>query len=271
MEPATLDLRTLNLPASEGVPGGPVAYADVGEGPTIVLVHGYPGRPADYRWLAPLLPHHRVVLPALPGLGDTPAETAPDPTMGGRGRFLAAFLDALDLRGALVGHSQGSGLACVAASLRPERVPKLVLLAPIGRRRHKGLKRSQPELGHKLMAATWLAPLTVPFMRWSFGALGFPRGISDEVMRHTVYASAHISFDELNAAYGALKADILIANADDDPLIEPAITDELAELLPGTRLRWPTGGHGIIKSRATELAEALEAFWPGQSGVSEGP
>lgn len=262
MEPATLTLRDLQLPPSEGVPGGLVRWAEQGEGPTVVLVCGYPGRPEDYRWLVPRLPGYRLILPALPGLGATPVETAPDPTLGGRGRFLAAFLDALDLRGTVVGHSQGAGLCAVTASLRPERVERLALLAPLGLRRHRGLRRSRPELGHALMQATWLAPVTTPLMRWAFGALGFPRGISDDVMRHTLFASAHIDFEELNAAYRALSSDLLIASADDDPLIEPAIVDELAELLPAQRLRWPTGGHGIIKSRAEELAEALRAWVP---------
>jgi len=258
--PAELPLQTLTLPASEGVPGGPVAYADVGEGPTLVLVHGYPGRPDDFRWLVPGL-RTRTVLIALPGFDLTPKETCPATSLRGRGQFIAAVLDALDLRGAIGGHSMGGGLAMAAAIARPERVERLALFAPLGLRPHRAFRRIFPRTSSWMAKTPWLAPVTHPLMRWGFPALGFPRGLSMEAMTHSIHCAAGVDFGEQREAAAALSMPTLLSWAEDDALIEPAIPRELAEALPaGPRLSWPTGGHGLVKTRAVELAEALNEF-----------
>jgi pimeloyl-ACP methyl ester carboxylesterase len=256
-----MELQHVDLPPSEGVAGGDVAYVDVGEGPTIVLVHGYPGRPADYRWMVPALEGVRVVAPALPGLDDTPLATCDAATITGRGRFLAAFLEALDLRGVLVGHSMGAGVCAVAAVEQPDRATGLGLLAPLGLRPHKAFRRSTPNLSKKLVDQRWMRWWTMPLLRYVFVAMGFPRGLSEEAMVHTLDCAAAMDFEALRARYAQVQVPCLIASCDDDPLIEPAIPLELGAALPdGPRLRWDTGLHGIVKSRATELGDALGAF-----------
>ncbi len=259
--PAPMERRTLSLPPSEGVAGGEVSYVDVGEGPTIVLVHGDPGRPSDYRYLAAALDGVRVVSPALPGLGETPLGTCDATTITGRARFLAAFLDAMDLRGVVAGHSMGAGLCAVTGVLRPERVRGLGLLAPIGLRPHRAYRRSAPRLSKGLVDVRWMRWWTIPLLRQVFATFGFPRGLSEEAMIHTLDCAAAMDFGDLKAHYEQIGVPCLIASADDDPLVEPAISDELGRALPdGPRLRWDTGRHGIVKSRAVELGDALGAF-----------
>lgn len=259
--PAEFELKTLQLPASPGVPGGDVAYADVGEGPTVVLVHGYPGRPADYRWMIPALDGCRVVAPALPGMDSTPRSTCPSPSITGRGEFLAAFLDALDLTGVVAGHSMGAGLAGIAASLRPDRVTGLGLLAPIGLRPHRAFRRSAPKLSRALVDLPGMSWWTTPLMRTMFVLSGFPKGLSHGAMRFTLDCVAEMSFDDLVPHYAAVAVPTLIASCDDDPLIEPAISRELGDLMPaGPRLFFDTGLHGIVKSRAVEIGQALGAM-----------
>ncbi len=259
--PAPMELRRLTLPPSEGVAGGDVAYVDVGEGPTVVLVHGYPGRPSDYRWLVPALPGLRVIAPALPGLDQTPLETCAAATITGRGRFLAAFLDALDLRGVLVGHSMGAGLCAVAAVLRPDRVTALALVAPLGLRPHRAFRRSAPGFSKRLLDRPSMRFWTIPLLRAVFVSMGFPRGLSEGAMVHTLDCAAAMDFADLRVHYEQVAVPCLVASADDDPLIEPAIPQELGLALPdGPRLRWDTGGHGVVKTRAVELAAALSEF-----------
>lgn len=259
--PAPMERRTLLLPPSEGVAGGEVVYVDVGEGPTIVLVHGYPGRPSDYRWLVSALQGVRVVAPSLPGLGETPLGTCDATTITERGQFVAAFLDALDLRGVVAGHSMGAGLCAVAAVLRPERVRGLGLLAPLGLRPHRAFRRSAPRFSKGLVDLRGMRWWTLPLLRAVFASFGFPRGLSEESMLHTLDCAAAMDFDALAACYRQIGVPCLIASADDDRLIEPAIVSELsAALPPGPRLRWTAGQHGIVKTRAAELAEALSTF-----------
>lgn len=259
--PAELAHRTLQLPPSPGVPGGPVQYADLGEGPAIVLVHGYPGRPADFRWMVPLLDGFRVVAVAMPGLDFTPLATCPAATLEGRAAFVTAFLDALDLRGTVVGHSMSAGVLLHTAVARPERVARLGLLAPIGLRPHVGVRRSFPSLGYAFTQIRALQWASRPLMRWAFPAMGFPKSLSDPAMLHALHCAASLDFAGQRAVAARVIVPCLLAWAEDDHLVEPAIPAELGERLPdGPRLSWSTGGHGIVKSRAVEIAGALRAF-----------
>ncbi|MCA9560712.1 MAG: alpha/beta fold hydrolase, partial [Myxococcales bacterium] len=126
------------------LPDGPVAWTDEGQGPTLVALHGLPGTARDFRYLAPLLAAHwRVVRIDMPGFGETPVTTAPDPSVEGRARFVNSVLDALDLRRAvLLGHSMGGVVACAVADAAPARVAGLALLSTPGLRAHRLLRRT---------------------------------------------------------------------------------------------------------------------------------
>jgi pimeloyl-ACP methyl ester carboxylesterase len=105
---------------------------------TVVIAHGYRG---DHHGLEPviaLLPEVRFISPDLPGFGvSTPMTQAPH-SIAGYARWLGEFLDALDLRDAVVlGHSFGSMITTYAidAGLTP---PALILINPISTDPHQG-------------------------------------------------------------------------------------------------------------------------------------
>ena len=100
---------------------GPAAMLDVGEGPAVLCVHGLPGSYRDFRWLAePLVGHARLIAVDLPGFGQTPVQTCPDPSPEGRAAFVLEVMDALGLdRPLLVGHSMGGVVALAAVAQRP--------------------------------------------------------------------------------------------------------------------------------------------------------
>ena len=56
----------VQVPVSEAVDGFRLAYDRDGEGPAVVLLHGWPGDRTDYRLLAPMLVEQgfEVVVPA---------------------------------------------------------------------------------------------------------------------------------------------------------------------------------------------------------------
>jgi pimeloyl-ACP methyl ester carboxylesterase len=259
--PAEVTHLTVDLPPSDGVPGGPAIYADVGQGPTLVLVHGYPGRPADFRWMVPVLPGLRVVSLAMPGLDHTPLDTCPSPTLAGRAAFVGAFLDALDLRGTVAAHSMSAGVLMHAAGRWPDRIERIGLLSPIGLRPHVGVRRSFPKVSWALATTPGLRWISEPLMSWAFPAMGFPKSLTMSAMKHSVHCAASLDFASQRAAAAAVTQPTLVAWASDDHLVEDAIPRELAAELPdGPRVNWDTGGHGSIKTRAVELGEALVAF-----------
>ena len=65
---------------SPGSSTGAATVFDTGAGLPLVFVHGYPGRPQDFRWLIPHLPSFRSVGVALPGLDLTPLSSGSDPS-----------------------------------------------------------------------------------------------------------------------------------------------------------------------------------------------
>lgn len=115
------------------VNGYPMAYAESGKGPTVVLVHG---ALADYRYwgaqLVSLSPHIRIVAVSL-------RHHFPEHWDGKGGEYsikshaeeLARFIKALDCGPVdLVGHSRGGAVAAVTASTHPDLVRRLVLAEP---------------------------------------------------------------------------------------------------------------------------------------------
>ena len=69
----TSDAEFLDLPYRESdVAGMRLAYRECGNGPVLVLLHGWPLHGETYAALAATLaPHYRCIVPDLPGAGQT--------------------------------------------------------------------------------------------------------------------------------------------------------------------------------------------------------
>jgi pimeloyl-ACP methyl ester carboxylesterase len=143
-----------------------IAYLDVGEGPTVLLIHGFGG--SMWQWehqQTALSKHFRVITPDLLGSGfsDKPEiEYRPDEMLA----FLIGFMDQLQLHHAtLIGNSMGAGLAIGIALEHPKRVSNLILIDgfPAHVKEHLGsptLRRAM-----ETHAPAWL----VSFGNWLFG------------------------------------------------------------------------------------------------------
>lgn len=115
------------------VGGIPTYVVDAGEGPPILLIHGYGDTADGWRRAVPnLLRDHRVVALDMPPFGRSP--------MSDRGKlidfysdFFPVFLDQMELDDAtVVGHSLGGAVALRLAIDNPDRVARLGLVAPAG-------------------------------------------------------------------------------------------------------------------------------------------
>ena len=112
-----------------------VNYAEAGEGPALLLVHGVAGSHAIW-WdnIRPLAEAgFRVLALDLPGHGDSdkPKSISYDPNAGAE--LLGRFLTALDVEKAVVaGNSAGGLMAALFALDQPHRVERLVLVAAGG-------------------------------------------------------------------------------------------------------------------------------------------
>jgi pimeloyl-ACP methyl ester carboxylesterase len=97
-----------------------VTYRTYGEGPPLLLVHGLMTAGYSFRYvLDGLGAHFRLIIPDLPGAGDSSMPEAPL-TPGALACALVALVDALGVRGApVIGNSMG-GYLCMQAALLDE-------------------------------------------------------------------------------------------------------------------------------------------------------
>jgi haloacetate dehalogenase len=104
-------------------------YLDAGEGPTVVLLHGFPETSFAWRFQIPVLAKKfRVIAPDLRGYGETDK-----PAAGYDKRNMAldtlSLLDKLNLgKVALVGHDRGARVATRFAKDHPDRIDRLVVM-----------------------------------------------------------------------------------------------------------------------------------------------
>ena len=111
---------------------GAVSAMDAGAGEPVVLLHGLGATKASFLpTVAALAPDHRVVAIDLLGFGDSDKPIAAAYDARFFARSVEALLDALELeRAHLVGNSMGGRVALEAGLRTPERIGRLVLLAP---------------------------------------------------------------------------------------------------------------------------------------------
>jgi pimeloyl-ACP methyl ester carboxylesterase len=118
---------------TETLHGRSVSYAEAGEGPALLLIHGMGGNLENWQEvIEPLARNHTVIAPDLPGHG----ESAPGGGDYSIGALAAGLRDLLLVlghqRATLVGHSLGGGIAMQFAYQFPEMVERLVLVSSGG-------------------------------------------------------------------------------------------------------------------------------------------
>lgn len=113
------------------IDGQRVSVEQAGQGPPLVLLHGFGESTISYSAVLPeLAKQFAVVAIDLNGFGYTerPRDRA-SYTLAGQERLVLAVLDRLHLdRVRLAGHSYGGGLALFLAARHPERIERLLLI-----------------------------------------------------------------------------------------------------------------------------------------------
>jgi len=113
--------------------GRAVTYAEAGEGPVLLLIHGLGGSYTNWEEvIPPLARSHTVIAPDLPGHGSSAAGGG-DYSVGALAASVRDLLATLGHeRATLVGHSLGGGVAMQFAYQFPEMVERLVLVSSGG-------------------------------------------------------------------------------------------------------------------------------------------
>lgn len=109
-------------------------YFEGGQGPTLVLLHGFAA--SKEVWLKQmelLTPHFHVIAPDLPGWGESTRVDGASYNIDAQVARLQGFVDALGLQKVvLIGHSMGGAIAGAYAAEHPDHVAELALLDSFG-------------------------------------------------------------------------------------------------------------------------------------------
>ena len=186
-----------------------------------------------------------------PGYGSSPRPAA---GFAGNARAAVDVLDARSISQAvLVGHSYGGGVALAAASLAPDRVEALVLLASVGPGCLNAVDR--------LMAAAGTGPLcamiAVALTPW------IPRG--DHHPRWRTFLTEQRALvrevDQLTSVLPRIRVPVLLL-ADPRDIVVPVATARRLELaLPEARLQLIRGsGHDLPRRAPGRVANAIAGF-----------
>jgi pimeloyl-ACP methyl ester carboxylesterase len=262
------------------------AYGPENAAATMVFVHGYRG---DHHGLEPVIAQLRdvrIIAPDLPGFGASTPMTDAAHDIPGYVRWLAAFLDALDLPAdtVVLGHSFGSIVvahALAGGAIRPSRI---VLVNPIAALPSTGWKKlgtSALIRAHRLAAGfgnragSWLIgnPVVVRTMSAGMAVTRQPalrRWIHEE---HARYFSAFADMPTVLEAFAAsvtetvtavaprLDVPALLIGAEQDQISSSTAVRELAAAMPHAELVMIEGvGHLIHYEKPREAASALVSW-----------
>jgi pimeloyl-ACP methyl ester carboxylesterase len=247
--------------------GYPMAYAEQGSGPTVVLVHG---AMCDYRCWSPSMPalskNYRVVSVSLrhhyPETWNGSGETY---SLAQHAKDLSALVETLSPPVRIVGHSYGATVAFEMARLHPELVSQLVLaegggdglLPPPTAQWLEG--RRKFAVATEDMLKTKGADATMEFgvdLLYGKGTWSRYPAALQAVQRGnawTMVAGARAPLPSYGtcADFGALKMPVLLATGENTTPRHKRLIAEQRRCLPSARtMVVPKVGHGMISDPA---------------------
>ncbi len=267
-------------------------FLEAGSGPAVILLHGLGATNASFLptfW--ELSRDHRVIAPDLPGHGES-GKPVRAYHAGFYARWCAEFIDAIGVeRAVLIGNSMGGRIAIEVGLRHPQKVERIVCLAPAAafkkfREWVPFVRLLRPELA--------LVPLVLPhsrvvrlaralFHRPDRLPLAWHLGAADEFLRVFNTARGRIAFfsalrqvylDEPYGKHGfwerlnSLQPPALFVWGDRDRLVPARFAKHVARELPGARsvvlkdcghvpqFEQPERTHKLIREFLQEIAKA---------------
>jgi 2-hydroxymuconate-semialdehyde hydrolase len=253
------------------VSGGVLAYADLGEGPAVLLLHGFPTSSFLWRREAWLLAQRmRVIVPDLLGYGESqkPADAdLSEPAQAGYVRELLAHLGIEQL--AVVGHDLGGAVAQMLALDPGPDVRALVLL-------DSACFDSWPIEGVRMLQSATSDQESPEFVE-SLIRLTFDLGVAHagRVDEETLLAYAAPWMADPTAFFraaraitgtglagrevdlGALDIPVFVIWGEDDPFLESWLGERLGETIPGSTVAMLPGCSHFVTEDAPQTVGPL--------------
>ncbi len=100
---------------------------------TIVLIHGFTGNYEGFQYIVPLLANIRIIIPDLPGFGNSGMPPIENWTIDGLAKIANDFVSSLDLKTPpdILGHSMGGLVVSSMIDQNPNLYNKVILISPV--------------------------------------------------------------------------------------------------------------------------------------------
>jgi 2-hydroxymuconate-semialdehyde hydrolase len=270
------------------VSGGELAYVDEGDGPAVVLLHGFPTSAHLWRDLVPILaPRFRAIAPDLLGYGDSDKPGEELLTIRAQAGYVRELLEGLGLTEfAVVGHDIGGGVAQLLALEGAVRTMVLLDSISLDSWPIEGVRMIQ-DADPKDVDEGFVAEL----MRVTFD-LGMRRRerLEEEDLEEFIrpwrpdpgaLVQAARGIDGVGLAgteerLAALDVRTLVVWGEDDPYQPPEQAERLGDLLPGATVALLPACSHFVTEDAPEavlplIAEYLRVHYLGQSHAHAEP
>jgi pimeloyl-ACP methyl ester carboxylesterase len=250
--------------------GRPADVREIGKGPAVILVHGYPLDGAMWSGVARALSSQfRVLKPDLPGRGNTEADAPAG--IDGYADFLGTIVDSLEEPVGIAGFSFGGYISLALLKRRPEKVRAIALVdSRAGADDDAGrAKRDETIAG---VRANGLAPVLEAMPAKLLSPEGLGRAdLLERVQRiisrqkpETVEADLAAMRDRPDSTGFLPEIGIpaLVVVGDRDVLTPPADSEAMAAAIPGAKLvTIPGAGHLAPMERPKAVSGALAEFF----------
>jgi pimeloyl-ACP methyl ester carboxylesterase len=252
------------------VNGITLSYTDEGQGPALVLIHGFPlSRGAWQKQVDAFSSTHRVIAPDLRGLGQSEAQPGTN-TMDRFADDVHALLRQLDTGPVvLAGHSMGGYVALAFARRHAATLRGLVLVGT-----KAGADTPEGAAGRRTTAekvklegidgvVNAMAPKMLAASNQDAAMAAQVRDLMEPSKPEGVIAAllGMAERPDSTPSLGQIRVPTLVVTGADDTVIPPAESEALAKNIPGAQLRViPNAGHLVAFERADEFNAALREW-----------
>ena len=239
------------------------------------LIHGFGASLQTWdAWADGLSRKHRVIRFDLPGSGLSLPDPAADYTDARSIELLLALMDHLGLpRASIAGHSIGGRIAWTFAATHPDRVDRLVLVAPDGFASPGFEYGKAPEVPSVLGLMRYVLPK--PLLRMNLKPAYANPAFLDDALLDRYYdlilapGARQAMLDRMRQTVlvdprpllAAIRVPTLLVWGERDAMIPFANSNDYLKTLPDARLvSFPAAGHLPQEEAAADSLAAVEAF-----------
>lgn len=251
-----------------------LSYEVRGTGETLVLLSGLGLGSAPWEQTVEMLGEHFQCI-LIDNRGTGGSDTPPGPyTIDEMADDVVAVLDSLRIpRASAVGWSMGGSILQSVLSRYPDRIGRAVLLSALARytrtqhawldclRALRASELSEEDRTMFGMAWSFTGKTLMDHARsWDLAQMSasLPGGASDEAYE---YQSAGLRAYDARPHLGKVTAEVMVLVGAEDVLTPPEQAVEIAELIPGARLKvLPRGSHGMLLEYPAETIGAMASF-----------